>query len=171
MGGNDVGVTFNGLVAEVVYKSATQINLIVPSALAGQQAAAVVVTADGQVSNSFKVTLLPNAPGIFTPGIVNFSGGQVNTVTNPVARGGIALVFLTGLTNQIPGQVTVNVGSELNLIPLYAGPQGTFPALNQVNVTIPATLPATPNPVRLQVCVPDTLGQRLCSNAVDLYIK
>ncbi len=171
MGGTNVSVSFNGLAASLVYTSATQINLIVPAVLAGQQAAGVIVTVDGKVSNTFRVTLVPNAPGVFNPGIVNFTGGQVNTVTNPAARGDIILVFLTGLATPVTGQVTVNIGTLTNLIPAYAGPQGTLPALNQVNITVPAGLPATPNPVPVQVCIPNSVGQQACSNSVNLYIK
>lgn len=170
MAGRSVAVSFNGLSATLVYTSATQINLIVPAALAGQQGAGVTVTVDGQVSNTFRVSLAQNAPGLFNPGIVNFSGGQVNTVTNPATRGEIVLVFLTGLASPVSG-VTVNIGGQNGITPLFAGAQGTLPALNQVNVTIPATLPSSPNPVPLQVCVPGTLGQQLCSNSVNLYIK
>ncbi|HXJ44764.1 MAG TPA: hypothetical protein VNH18_36090 [Bryobacteraceae bacterium] len=170
MGGKNVSVTFNGLNATVVYASATQINLIVPAGLAGQQAASVIVTVDGLASNGFKVNLVQNAPGVFTPGIVNFTGGQVNTVTNPAARGDFVIVFLTGLAIPATG-VTVNIGSQTGLIPTFAGAQGTFPALDQVNIAIPSSLPATPNPVPLQVCVPNTLGQQSCSNSVNLYIK
>ena len=171
MGGQNVSVTFNGLAATLVYKSATQINLIVPATLAGQQGASVIVTADGLVSNTFTVALALNAPGIFTPGIVNYTGGQVNTVTNPAARGEFVTVYLTGLATPVSGAVTVNLGGLTNLIPTYAGAQGTFPALNQVNITVPASLPATPNPVLMQVCIPGTLGQQICSNAVSLYIR
>lgn len=171
MGGRNISVTFNGLAATLIYTSATQINLIVPASLSGQQAAAVIVTVDGQTSNSFRVNLVQNAPGIFTPGIVNFTGGDVNTVTTPAARGDIVLVFLTGLATPLAGQVTVNIGGLTNLLPLYAGAQGTLPALNQVNIAVPASLPATPNPVPLQICVPGTVGQQLCSNVVNLYIK
>jgi len=171
MGGKNVGVTFNGLPAAVVYASATQINLIVPAALGGQQAAAVIVTVDGLASNAFKVNLVQNLPGIFTPGIVNFTGGQVNTATNPATRGDFVIVFLTGLATPVTGQVTVNIGGQTNLIPTFAGAQGTFPALQQVNIAVPATLPATQGSAQLQVCIPNTLGQQQCSNAVNLYVK
>lgn len=171
MAGKSVSVTFNGLPASLVYTSATQINLIVPTALAAQQGASVIVTVDGLASNAFKVALVQNAPGVFNPGIVNFVGGQVNTVTTPANRGDIVLVFLTGLATPVTGQVTLNIGGLTNVIPLYAGAQGTLPALNQVNVVVPSSLPASPSAVPLQVCIPGTVGQQICSNSVNLYIK
>ena len=170
LAGKNVSVSFSGLLAELLYKSATQINLIVPATLRGVAAAAVTVTVDGVASEVFRVSMTPNSPGIFTPGIVNFTGGQVNTVTNPVSRGDFALVFLTGLADPLTGPVTVNIGSQSGLIPAFAGPQG-LAALFQVNVVVPASLPATPNPVPLQVCAGASSGAPVCSNTVNLYLQ
>ncbi|MEP6714577.1 MAG: hypothetical protein ABJC09_03325 [Terriglobia bacterium] len=172
LGGQNVSVTFNGLNAQVIFASATQINLIVPAALAGASAADVVVRVDGKVSNSFKATLALNAPGIFNPGIENGdASASVNSSTNPAANGSFVAVYLTGLASPVTGQVTVNIGNQLNLIPLYAGAQPTLTALDQVNVTIPTALAGTPNPVSLTICIPGPAGQPVCSNAVNLYIK
>ena len=171
MSGFNVGVTFNGLPATVIYKSATQINLIVPPALGTQQAANVLVTVDGLVSNSFKVNLVLNSPGIFTPGIVNFADGTVNDAAHPAARDSFVLVFFTGLTIPLSGQVTVNLGNLTNLIPAFAGAQPTLPALDQVNIVVPASLLSGTSPVPLQVCIPGSVGQQVCSNQVSLYIK
>ena len=166
-------VTFNGLNATIIYSAldGSQINLIVPAALGAQQGAAVVATVNGLASNSFTVKLIPNSPGVFNPGIVNFDDGSVNGAAHPATRGHFVSVYLTGLAIPVTGQVTVNIGSQTNLIPSSAGAQGTFPALDQVNITVPATLPATPNPVPLQVCIPGSTGQQVCSTAVNLYIQ
>jgi uncharacterized protein (TIGR03437 family) len=164
-------VTFNGLVAAIVYSSATQINLIVPAGLAGQQAASVVVTAaTGLVSNTFKVGLSANAPGIFTPGIVNVTDGSINNALHPAFRGSYVSIYLTGLANPV-SNVTVNIGGQTGLVPQFAGAQPTLPALDQVNVLVPASLPATPNPVSVQVCVPGSTGQLTCSNQINMYIQ
>ncbi|MDP9169730.1 MAG: hypothetical protein M3N54_03865 [Acidobacteriota bacterium] len=170
LAGQNVSVTFSGLNAAIIYSSATQINLVVPSGLGAQPAADVVVRVDGKVSNSFKVTLAPNAPGIFNPGIEN-ADASVNSSTNPAANGSFVAVYLTGLSIPLTGQVTVNIGNQLNLIPIYAGAQPTLTALDQVDVTIPTALAGTPNPVSLTICIPGAGGQPVCSNAVNLYIK
>ncbi len=162
-------VTFNGLAATIVYSSATQINLIVPAALSGQLGAAVIVTAGGMVSNSFTVALAANAPGIFTPGIVNVADGSINSATHPATRGSFVSIYLTGLANPV-SNVTVSIGTQTALTPQFAGAQPTLPALDQVNVLVPASLPATPNPVPIQVCVGSIFGQS-CSNQVSLYIQ
>jgi uncharacterized protein (TIGR03437 family) len=166
-------VTFNGLPATIVYNSATQINLIVPAALSGQQGAAVVAMVNGLVSNSFIVALALNAPGVFNPGIVN-SDGTVNSAANPATRGSYVSIYLTGLSiigGNTTGPVTVNFGTLTNQTTLFAGAQPTLPALDQVNVTVPASLTLTPNPVQVQVCIPGSTGQQVCSNQVPLYIQ
>jgi uncharacterized protein (TIGR03437 family) len=161
-------VTFNGVAATIVFASASQINVIVPSNLTNT-VASVVVTADGFPSNSFRVNL-GNAPGIFSNGILNFADGQTNVATDPVVRGNFAIVYLTGLVMPLTGPVTVNIGGLTGLMPSYAGPQGTYPSESQVNISIPLSLPASPNPVPLQVCVGPT-GAQVCSNSVNLYIQ
>ncbi len=171
MGGKNVSVTFNGFAATILYASATQINVIVPAALGFAPAADVVVIADAIKSDSVKVTVQPNAPGIFNPGVVNFADGSINDFTHPAKRGDIILVFATGLAIPLTGPVTLTIGNQTNVVPAYAGAQGSFPALDQINVVVPPILPANPNPVPLSVCVADSLGTPVCSNAVNLYIK
>jgi uncharacterized protein (TIGR03437 family) len=163
-------VTFNSLPATIIYNSASQINLIVPAQLGQMQGAIVSASVNGMLSNPFQVTLVANAPGIFTPGIVNLSNATINGAGQPASRGSNISVYLTGLSIPLTGQVTVNIGSQSNLIPLYAGAQPTYPALDQVNVTVPASLPAT-GTVPLQVCIPGTTGQPVCSNTVSLYVQ
>jgi len=165
-------VTFDGITATVVYSSAGQINLIVPPALSAQSSSNVQVKVAAEVSNTFKVTLTPNMPGIFTPGLVN-SDGTVNSATNVAGRGDFVQVYMTGLAfPAIPGAITVNMGSQNGIVPLFAGPQPTYPALDQINVTIPASLGLSGSSVPLGVCVTMLPGtQPLCSNSVTLYVK
>jgi len=169
MGVNSTSVAFNGVGASIVYSSPSQINVIVPTNLTNTLAG-VVVTADGMASTPFRVTLA-NFPGIFSNGIVNASNSQPNTQSNPVTRGQFVTVYLTGLVLPLTGPVTVNIGSQTNLMPSFAGPQGSFAGLDQVNVTVPAALPASPNPVPLTVCIPGTAAAPVCSNAVSVFIQ
>jgi uncharacterized protein (TIGR03437 family) len=166
-------VTFNSIPATIVYNSATQLNLIVPAALGTQESADVVATVNGNVSNTFKVGLALNVPGVFNPGIVN-SDGSVNSATHPATRGNYVSIYLTGFSiigGMTTGTVTVNFGTLMNQSTLFAGAQPTLPALDQVNVTVPSSLPASPNPVQVQVCIPGSTGQQVCSNQVPLYIQ
>jgi uncharacterized protein (TIGR03437 family) len=166
--GNVTTVAFNGVGATIVYKSATQINVLVPTNLTNTTAS-VVVTADGMVSNPFRVTLA-NFPGIFSNGVVNVSDGQSNVQSDPVTRGNFLSIYLTGLIMPLTGPVTVNIGSQMNLMPSFAGVQGTFSGLDQVNVMVPLSLPPSPNPVPLTVCIPGGTGQ-VCSNPISVYIQ
>jgi uncharacterized protein (TIGR03437 family) len=175
LAGANIGVTFNGVAATVIPVPApynqTQINLIVPAPLSGSNAT-VVVTVNGQVSNTFNVALTPNVPGIFTPGILN-SDSSLNSATGPAARGTFVQVYLTGLALPVvPGSVTVNIGGQTGIVPLYAGAQPTYPALDQINVTVPAGLALTGGSVPLSVCVAQPLpALPACSNAVTLYLR
>jgi uncharacterized protein (TIGR03437 family) len=170
LAGNVVTAAFNGVQATIVYKSATQINMLVPTTLT-QNIADVIVTVDGMQSNPFRVTLANN-PGIFSNGIVNFADGQINVASDPVMRGGFLTIYLTGLILPLTGPVTVNMGSQTNLMPSFAGAQGTFSGLDQVNVSVPMTLqPATQNPVPLTVCIPGPTATPVCSNPINVYIQ
>ena len=169
LAGQNVSVTFGGIPATIVFVSSSQMDLIVPASLS-TALADVIVTVDGKTSNRFTVTTALNQPGIFNPGIVN-ADGSVNSSISPVARGSFVAIYLTGLTVPLTGPLTVNIGGATNLTPIYAGAQGTLPALDQVNVTVPASLPATPSPVPVTICIPGQAGQPVCSNAVNLYIK
>ena len=68
---NNVSVTIAGIAAPLSYVSPTQINALVPfesSTLTGVQKTTVpaIVTTPSGVSSSFNLTLLRNAPAIFT---------------------------------------------------------------------------------------------------------
>jgi uncharacterized protein (TIGR03437 family) len=167
LSGKIVQVTFNGVAAQIVYASANQINLLVPPSLAGQGGARVVVTVDGVASNPFTVTLAASSPGIFNPGIVNDADGTTNGADHPATRGSMVSIYLTGLGST--GGATVNLGDQKGIIPSYAGPQGTYPGLDQVNVSVPSSLTVTNSPVPVQVCVP--AATPACSNTVNLYVK
>jgi len=175
LGVNAVGttpvVTFDGLNASVIYTSATQFNLIVPPSLAAQNTANVQIKVGSEVSNAFKVTLTPNMPGIFTPGIVN-SDGSVNSSTATAARGNFISIYMTGLAFPSSGIISVTMGGQTGIVPLFAGAQPTYPALDQINVTVPASLDPSSGTVPLSVCVATIPGiQPVCSNAVSLYVR
>jgi len=177
--GSNLTVSFNNQLATVVSETVlpapnsniTQINTIIPPALAGLASVPAVVTINGVASAPFTVTLAGNAPGIFTPGIVN-ANGSVNTASSPATHGNFVAVYLTGLAIPVAaGSVTVNIGSQTGLVPLYAGAQGTEAALDQINVTVPANLTFSGNSTSLSACVTVAAGQQVCSNTVTLYVQ
>ena len=170
--GNTVGLTFGAQPSNVIYKSADgkQLNVIASPNTPLGSAVPVVVTVDGKPSNTFNVAVVANAPGIFTPGIVNVDSSTINSAGQPAARGSFISVYLTGLTVPLTGQVTVNIGNMSNLVPSYAGAQPTLQALDQVNIRVPAGLTAT-GAVPLQICIPGPSGSAVCSNTVNLYVQ
>ena len=171
LNGQNVGVVFNNQPAQIVYDSAGQVNLIIPSMLAPQSNVSVIATVDGKVSNTYQVTLTANAPGIFNPGILN-SDSSVNSSSNPAARGSFVQVYMTGLTVPLTGSLSVTMGNQTGIAPLPGQTYATVvPALNQVNVTIPSSLSFTGNSVPLAVCIAALPGVAPnCSNSVNLYV-
>jgi uncharacterized protein (TIGR03437 family) len=102
-------VTFNGVAAPLLYVSKTQINAVVPNALAGQGTVSIVVTHDLQQSPTVTMPVLDTSPGIFAA-TQNGSGqgvilnvdtitGQptsLNSTTSPAPRGSAITMFGTG---------------------------------------------------------------------------
>jgi uncharacterized protein (TIGR03437 family) len=165
LSGKNVSVTFNGSPATRLYTSATQINLVVPQALASKMSATMVVTVDGTSSTPLTVGLSAAWPAIFANGVLN-QDNSVNSAGVPAAPGSILQIFATG----IPSGVTVSVqmGARKDLVPLYAGASGDTPGVQQVNVAVPDNLP--PGSTQVTVCAA-TQSQQYCSAAVPLTVQ
>lgn len=164
--GHNLSVTFNGLAAQVLFSNATQINLVVPSGLAGQSTAQVVVTVDGVASTAFAVNLAAFAPGIFNPGILN-QNNTVNSAKQPAAPGSVIQIFATGLSGT--GVITAKIGSQVVTEPYYAGPAPGIPGLQQLDLILPADLSG--NSVNVEVCGGATAAQAVCSAPVSVAIS
>jgi uncharacterized protein (TIGR03437 family) len=160
--GNNVTVTFDGAPANLVYKSATQINLLVPDTLAGKSTSQLAVSVDGQTSTPSTVNLATAAPAIFTNGVLN-QDNTVNSTNNPAARNSTLQIFLTGLP-PVSGAV-VNIGNT-TLQSVFSGQAPGVPGLQQVNVMLPANLTGT---AQLTVCTPG--ASSVCSPAYSVTIQ
>ena len=169
LSGSLVNVTFNGVPAKLLYSSPTQINLEIPPELSGSTSAQVVVTVDGVSSAAQTVTLAAVAPAVFTNGVLN-QDNTVNSATNPAARGSVIQIFATGLASPASGTITARVSGMIIASPYYAGPAPGIVGVQQVNLVIPDSLPATP--AQLMVCA---LGsdphQPVCSLPVSVALK
>src|SRR5581483_5192647 len=95
LAGQSVSVTFDGNPATLLYTGASQINLQVPAAVAGEASSKMVVSVDGS-SASQVVPVSPAWPAIFTPGVLN-QDGSVNSPNSPAAAGSVLQIFLTGM--------------------------------------------------------------------------
>jgi len=140
---------------ELIFAGATQINFIIPASAARGPGTVIVTTQTG--SAEFPVTLALTAPGLFSANgtgqglaaaqalIVN-NDKSITTLTVgdsviPVRFGTEIYLVLygTGLRAHTPTGVSVTVAG-IPVEVLYAGPQGTYPALDQINVRVPLSL-------------------------------
>ena len=122
-------------------------------------------------SNNFAIQLVPNAPAVFNPGILN-QDNTVNLAAAPASRGDVIQIFLTGLTTPVNVPVSVTIGTQSfsgNQL-FYAGPVVSIPGLEQINVQVPPSLSFTGNSVNLSVCIPGSGSQQTCSASVPLYL-
>jgi uncharacterized protein (TIGR03437 family) len=101
-----VTVTFDGVPAPLYLSYSGQLNLQAPFELAGKTSTQVVVNFYGSVSAPVTVPVTPTQPAFFTftplgtDAIAqNFPDYSLNASTNPIARGGIVLLYGTGLGN------------------------------------------------------------------------
>jgi uncharacterized protein (TIGR03437 family) len=162
LGGTSVYV--NGLPAPLFYVSPTQINFQIPSDVHFETAEVVIVTQEGAVSSGV-IKVATTAPGIFTvtangagaPAAVasadgvNFNIAVANPdgTPRPLDAGVYVSLFGTGLRfapnadlndqNGVGESVGITLGG-INVAPLFAGAQGSFDGLDQINFRIPESL-------------------------------
>jgi len=106
----DSCLTFNGTPAPLIFVSPSQINAQLPYEADGN--AKLVLHTPAGVSDSFYVSVLPSAPGVFRSGaagpvtniptVVRASNNQLATAANPVHRGDTIVIYLTGLGHTSP---------------------------------------------------------------------
>jgi uncharacterized protein (TIGR03437 family) len=167
LGGTHVFITdANGQVADapLFYASASQINFLVPAGLATGNATLTVVSSAATVSVS--VTLVRIGPGLFVTedqsqfvkaNVIKARADGTQTVTLPYqlvdgalralpvdlgSAGDVVVLVLygTGLRGRTGlDQVTATIGG-VSVPVLFAGAQGQFPGLDQINLTIPRSL-------------------------------
>jgi uncharacterized protein (TIGR03437 family) len=163
----DTAVTLDGMPVKTVYVGTNQINFLVPATLPREASAQLVVTANGQRTAAFTVALADTAPGIFNPGILN-QDNTVNSATNPALVGSVVQIFATGVLPPESGTVDVTIQDRQGLVPLFAGPAPGIPGLQQVNVMVPAGLPAGST----QVIICGTAsGNRVCSPPAQITLR
>jgi uncharacterized protein (TIGR03437 family) len=155
---NGTSVSINGVPVPLLFVSATQINAQAPFEIAAG-AATVVVRTGTLESAAAKADVRLVAPGILAPGggghalAVNYPGGALNSLQNPVHPGEYVVVYLTG-----QGQVNppIATGAQSPAQPLslpvaavqakiggkpaevaFAGLAPGFVGLLQVNLLVP----------------------------------
>lgn len=154
--------------APLFYVSPTQVNYQIPDAAAMGTATVTITSGDGQASRQL-VQITASAPGLFTADasgaglaaalvlrvkadqsqvyepVVKFDPAQGAVVTVPIDLGPASeqvflLLFGTGIryrAKTATAQITID-GEPAEVI--YAGPQGIYVGLDQINVRLPRTL-------------------------------
>jgi uncharacterized protein (TIGR03437 family) len=163
--GSNVTASFNGISAPISFSNGTQINLLVPAALAGQTTSQLVVTVNGTSSQPDTVNLAPFAPAIFSGGVIN-QDWTLNSAANGASAGSVLQIYATGLSGA--GTITGQFGDQV-VVPDYAGAAPGFAGVQQVNLTIPANLTATT--ANLYVCGAAQGTAAVCSVPVPVTIK
>jgi uncharacterized protein (TIGR03437 family) len=139
---------------ELIFAGATQINFIVPPNAARGEGTIIVSTSAG--SAEFPVTIAATAPGLFSANgtgqglaaaqalIVN-NDKSITTLTVgdgpiPIRTGTEIYLVLYGTGIRGHGADVSALVAGRNVEVLYAGPQGAFPGLDQVNLRVPLSV-------------------------------
>jgi uncharacterized protein (TIGR03437 family) len=174
LSGNAVVVTFDGIPANLLYVGPNQINVHVPASVTGHPANSgsygvfVAATVDGESSPVFGVGMLELAPAIFTGGIVN-QDTTVNSASAPAPVGTIVAVYATGLSTG--GTITAKISDREILNPVYAGPAPTVPGVQQVNIRIPADLPAMQTFLWVCGTTAANPSHKVCSAGTPIWVS
>jgi uncharacterized protein (TIGR03437 family) len=165
LGGSQI--TVGGIPAPLYYVSPTQINFQVPFGVSITGTAPVIVTQSGVPSKFEGVALAEYAPGIFgyartativDPIVIHFADNSLVTPGNPAAAGEVLVIYATGAGSfdNTPAdgagapssplastkiQATVTVGGSPAQV-FFSGLTPGFVGLIQINIQLPATLPA-----------------------------
>ena len=182
-----VTLTVNGIAAPLFYISPTQINFLVPAGVGPGLATIIVKHAVGGYALG-TTEIVSASPALFTAdatgrgdAVALATADGVNYQTAPFdvsvnGRPNVLILFGTGLRramatnpsddNGVAESVSVTVDGQSARV-LYAGAQGTFAGLDQLNVELPATL-AGVGPRRVTVQVSVNGGQ---TNPVTILLK
>jgi len=165
--GRNVSVTFDSLPATTIFNNATQINVVVPSELAAKSSAQLIVSVDGLSSAARTVAIAPFEPAIFKGAIVN-EDSTVNDSTHGAHPGSVISLWVTGLSGN--GTITGHIHDREISFPEYAGPAPGLPGVQQINLLVPADLPAMTTD--LYVCGTSPSGDaKTCSIPAPLTLN
>ena len=161
----DSCLAVNGLPVPMLFVSPTQINAQLPFETIGN--VTFVLRTPGGVSDNYNTVVLPGAPSVFRSGVAGPEtdiptvlrnvNGELVTASNPVHRGDVLIVYLTGLGQTSPAVQTglpgpseplataltapqVSIGGT-SLPIIYAGLAPGEVGVYQINAKVPSTVP------------------------------
>jgi uncharacterized protein (TIGR03437 family) len=183
-------VFFDGVPAPVLYASSKQVNVVVPSAVAGQASTELQLEYLGVLSNPVTLRVAATSLGIFSlngsgrgPGaILNVRDGTVNSSVHPAARGDWVSIFATGAGVTTPAsidgfvaaeplplpmaRVSVNIGGVPCQLNFEGAAPGLVSGVLQINAQVPAGIaPGSAVPVQL------TIGSGQAVPAITLAVQ
>jgi uncharacterized protein (TIGR03437 family) len=187
---SETRVTFDDIVAPLLYVSGTQINVIVPYALAGRTSTRMVVSYKRAASAAITLAVAEAAPAIFVndatgQGAIVNEDGNLNGPATPALKGRVVILFATGEGATTPfgtdGKITPADGSQLKrpVLPVmvtigglpaevqYAGSApGLVSGLMQINVVVPEDAPSG-DAVPVTIAAGAIQGQGTASMAIQ----
>lgn len=179
LGGTTVSITDasgSTFPAPLLYVSPSQINFQLPAGIASGIAQFVIANSNGTATTGTAV-VAPVAPGLFTAnnaGLIaanaiqaGSKGNQTLDIAAPIdlTAGPVYLVmYATGLRAAGLANTKVTIGGVSAPV-LYAGAQGPFAGLDQVNVIIPASLAGKGN-VNIRLT-----ANGIAANAAQIAVK
>jgi hypothetical protein len=135
-------VRINGATVDTLWSANGELHVAIPRSSSGPTR--VEVFNNGRTSNAVTIDVRPADPALFTVSGTGYGqlaalnqDGSVNSISNPAAPGSIAVLFGTGIT---PPTLTINRQPAHILFSGQA--PGMAPGIIQINVRIPAGLPA-----------------------------
>jgi uncharacterized protein (TIGR03437 family) len=119
--------------AQLSYASPVQLNFLMPKGLASG-AGTVTITAGGKTITSH-INIQPVYPNLFMANANALAAGSVQTINGQ----NYLTLYGSGLGNATSATATIG-GFPATVT--YAGPQGTYPGLDQYNILIPDSVAA-----------------------------
>lgn len=169
-------VTFDGVLAPLIFVRSDQVNAIVPYEIGGRLNTNVVVTRNTQSSTALQQKVVETSPAIFTlsqtgngQGAILNSNSSVNGTNNPATRGTVIQIFATGEGALVPGaatgsftpssppfpkpiaNVSVTIGGQPATITYAGEAPGLVSGALQVNAIVPQSAGTGPQNVVLTV--------------------
>jgi uncharacterized protein (TIGR03437 family) len=174
-----VAVSFDATPAPLLYVSSTQINAIVPFALAGKTSTQAQLTFNGSTVLASALAVSSASPGVFTA-LLN-QDYAINSSANPAEKGSVVMLFVTGggqtnppgidgkITQGAPPhpklQVAVSIGGQPADVTYAGNAPGLVAGVMQVNARIPGNAKSGPASVVISV------GGVLSQSGVTLAIR